>query len=69
MKQHGFTLIEALIVAAIVGILIWLPVGAYLTCSAKGKAMGLRTDWGPIQGCIIEHEPGQWVPLENFRAL
>ena len=69
MKQHGFTLIEAAIVAAIIGILIWIPVGASMTCSAKAKAMKIRSDWGPIQGCMIEPKPGQWVPLQNYRVL
>ena len=64
-----FTLIDWLIVAAIVGILIFIPIGASMSCSAKGKAMNIRSDWGPIQGCIIEPKPGQWVPLQNYRAL
>lgn len=39
------------------------------TCVAKAKAMGFECSWGPFQGCMIETEPGKWVPLANYRVL
>lgn len=69
MKQIGFTLTEAVTVAAIIGILVSIPVGASMSCGSKAKAMNMRSDWGPIQGCMIETKPGQWTPIENYRVL
>jgi prepilin-type N-terminal cleavage/methylation domain-containing protein len=69
MKHHGFTLIERLIVIAIIGILAVAPIGSAYTCERQAKLMGMRHDWGFFQGCMIEPKPGQWVPLKNYRVL
>lgn len=39
------------------------------SCQSQAKLMGFRHDWGPLQGCMIEPTPGQWVPLKNYRVL
>ena len=67
--HRGFTLIELMIVVAIIGILIFAIVGPAYTCERQAKAMGMRHDWGFFQGCMIEPKPGQWVPLKNYRVL
>jgi prepilin-type N-terminal cleavage/methylation domain-containing protein len=69
MKQHGFTLIEAATVVAIIGILIASLVWQAYTCERQAKLMNMRHDWGVVQGCMIEPKPGQWVPMKNYRVL
>ncbi len=69
MKHQGFTLIEAAIVVAIIGILIAALVGQAYTCERQAKLMNMRHDWSIFQGCMIEPRPGQWVPLKNYRVL
>jgi len=39
------------------------------SCKSQAKVMGMSATYGPIQGCMIEHKPGKWVPLESYRAL
>lgn len=42
---------------------------ASASCASQAKKMGLRHDWGAMQGCMIEPKPGYWVPLANYRVL
>ena len=69
MKQHGFALIEAAVVAAIIGLLIAALAGSAYTCESQAKLMNMRHDWSVFQGCMVEPKPGQWVPLSNYRVL
>lgn len=38
-------------------------------CGSKAGAMGLRSRYRPLSGCIIETKRGIWVPLANYRYL
>lgn len=67
--KNGFTLIELMIVLAIIAITFASVYSATITCEAKARAMGKNHEWGLLQGCMIEVEKGRWVPLENYRAL
>lgn len=71
MKQEsGFlTLLEAIIVVVIVGLLVTALCGPWYTCKQQSSLMGVRYDWGILQGCMIEPKPGQWVPLKNYRVM
>ena len=62
-------ILVALTIAFTLFLLAFIPIGSYMSCDSKAKAMRMRFNWGPVQGCIIEHKPGQWIPLENYRAL
>lgn len=67
--RNGFTLIEACIVAAIIGIIAAIFVGPPYACKTQANLMGMRHNWSFFQGCMIEPKPGQWVPLNNYRVL
>jgi Tfp pilus assembly protein PilE len=69
MKQRGLTLIELLILLACVLIMVGAVAGPYLACTSQGKVMGKQTDWKPFQGCMVEYEPGKWVPMERYRVV
>lgn len=63
-------LLGALLIAgALVGVLI---IGLAYTfgppfCRAPAEKMGIDHDWGFWSGCMVEIEPGKWVPLETYR--
>jgi len=38
------------------------------TCHTQARIMGMRSDWGFMQGCMIEYKPGKWIPIGNFRV-
>lgn len=38
-------------------------------CTSRWERSGLRSDWGPIQGCMVERRDGTWVPDESIREL
>jgi len=61
--------IEIAIILAIIGLITTLASVPPLTCAAKSKQMGKHYDFGYIQGCLIEAQPGQWVPLQNYRVI
>lgn len=68
-KKQGFTLIEVMIVLAIIAILLAAIVLAPFKCAAKWERSGMATEWGPIQGCMVEVEPGRWLPDERVREI
>jgi hypothetical protein len=39
-----------------------------IQCGATAEAMGFRSDYTVLTGCLIEPTPGQWVPLKNYRV-
>jgi hypothetical protein len=38
-------------------------------CSAKTENIGFAHKWGFFSGCMIEAQPEQWIPLENWRMF
>lgn len=40
-----------------------------LECTAKWGQSGLRTSFGPIQGCLVETQPGRWLPEDRVRDI
>lgn len=52
--------------ALIFGASLWF---ASYQCGTMARVMGFRSSWGPVQGCMIEHAPGKWVPIERFRVI
>lgn len=39
------------------------------TCGRSWKRSGMKTSWGPVQGCLVEVAPGRWIPEDRVRAL
>ena len=39
------------------------------TFEAKAKRMSLSVEWSVHKGCMIEHKPGEWIPIANYRAF
>jgi hypothetical protein len=56
-----------LVVIAAITCLIYMLESA--TCSNKAGIMEMKHSYGMLQGCMIEHRPGKWVPLKNYRVL
>lgn len=52
----------------IIGILfvIFFLFGPAFECQAKTSGMGFPHRWGPLMGCQIEVNPGQWIPLDSY---
>jgi hypothetical protein len=58
-------LIVAFIIAAIIGVAI---IFSSYRCSAHWAGSGMSTNYGPIQGCLIQHD-GKWIPEQNYREM
>ena len=61
------------IAVLIIGTILGVVVGALFlfnsyVCSSRWEKSGFATSWGPIQGCLIQHE-GRWIPEENYRDM
>jgi hypothetical protein len=39
-----------------------------LSCSTKAEKMGFKSDYGPVQGCMILVDK-HWIPIEQYRTL
>ncbi len=39
-----------------------------LSCSSKAEKMGFKSDYGPVQGCMVLVDK-HWIPIEQYRTL
>jgi hypothetical protein len=71
MKQESIcsTPLEVIIAVVLIGILVVPLYAPWYACKQRSSLMGVRYDWGVLQGCMIELKPGQWVPLKNYRVM
>jgi prepilin-type N-terminal cleavage/methylation domain-containing protein len=67
--ECGFTLIEVLIVLAMIGIIVSVPITGQMRCSAQWERSGMKSEWGLFTGCLVEVEPGRWLPSERIREI
>lgn len=37
-------------------------------CSSRAKKMGLESEWGPVQGCMVKTQK-RWLPIEALRDI
>jgi hypothetical protein len=71
--SHGYhdpesSLAIAIIVLILCGALFWFIISAW-TCYARWEKSGLRCEWGPIQGCLVELPNGKWIPDDRYREI
>lgn len=38
-------------------------------CEGMTRGMGMKSDWGPIKGCLVQLPDKRWIPLDNYRAV
>jgi hypothetical protein len=57
----------------VVGFVALLMVGANVidrnACYAKAEHMKVQATHSFLTNCVIEYQPGKWVPLHNYRVL
>lgn len=39
-----------------------------LSCHEKAKMMGFNSDWTFMTRCMVEYQPGKFIPLSNYRV-
>lgn len=66
-KREWFGLLVTALAVAAVFFMLLLYVNK--RCDTVGIKMNMNSDWLPFNGCMIEYEPGKWVPLANYRVL
>lgn len=67
-------MLTTLFAAAISGAIIMVVVLAnwgfrYAACSARWADSGLQSSWGPLTGCRVRTQAGQWIPEGAVRQL
>ena len=58
-------------IAGIVLLLLIAPLScawAEFSCSSRAEKMGFKSDWGPMQGCMVKTKD-RWLPIESLREI
>jgi prepilin-type N-terminal cleavage/methylation domain-containing protein len=65
----GFTVVEFMIVLAIIGIIFATVLTVPYQCRARWERSGMAAEWGFFTGCQVEVEPGRWIPSDRVREI
>ena len=69
MNETVAQILVAVSILTLVAIFVYLPfVLLRWECASKWELSGMATSYGPIQGCLIQHD-GRWIPEQNYREL
>jgi len=52
----------------LVGLLLTAAAG-WASCVPRWERSGMRVEWGPISGCLVQRQDGTWIPSENLRDV
>ena len=69
VHQKGFTLIELMIVVAILGILATLATGGFLSYQAKAKQAELKTNLGAIGDSAISYQAEYGTYITDWNGI
>lgn len=61
--------IIAVVALTIIGVLVgclWLK---NYECSCKAEKQGMEHSWGPIQGCMVREQGGNWIDYDRLRVM
>lgn len=39
------------------------------SCTAKWAGSGLKSEWGMLEGCLVQIESGAWIPEDSVREI
>ena len=66
----GWTVVWFVIGFLFVGLPLGITYGVgSFSCSTQWARSGMASDYGLVQGCLVQVKPGQWVPQERVRAI
>jgi len=68
-SRHGFTLIELMIVVVILGILVTLATGGFLSYQAKAKQAEAKTNLGAIGELVISYKVEYDTYITNWSGI
>lgn len=63
--------IAAILFAIVMTILIFV-ISALLdrsSCHGQWERSGLKVNWGPIKGCLVQMPDGRWLPTSAVRDV
>lgn len=55
-----------LLCAVVILVALWFQEAK---CESRWAYSGMKTDWGPIKGCLVQRRDGTWVPEEVYREI
>lgn len=67
--MRDFLDIIALCGGFVLSIILVAMIGSRHQCNVQWNASGMASNWGPVQGCLIQLKDGRWVPAENYREI
>lgn len=67
IKSEAIYWLAAVFFLAAVGV----AVGAFaaINCHQSWDQSGMRVEWRPFAGCMLERTTGIWIPARNYREV
>lgn len=63
--EDGNVLILVIVVAIVLLFCVVFSIDRY-ACESRAKGLGLESDWGPVQGCLVK-VGNRYAPIEYIR--
>ena len=67
-EDHPIVMMVGLCVLVFVLIVALQIIWESAACHSKWGSSGFSSSYGPLQGCLIQHE-GKWIPEHNYREM
>lgn len=63
ISTGGLTLVMTIVSLALV------ITANFFSCTSKWKLSGMKSSYGPMQGCLVQLPDGRWLPEERIREI
>jgi hypothetical protein len=58
-----------LMLVAMIAVVVFALYMSRATCFAEWERSGMKVEWAPIQGCVLQLPDGTWLPADRFREV
>lgn len=66
-QRGSFEFVVTVVITG-VSLILWVVLSSW-QCSSRWADSGLKSSWGPVEGCLVKTPSGRWVPDDRVRDV